>query len=449
VKAAFTQDTGREVTVRRKQTTRAVLVAAIAALALVGGGSARTNRTITVCPAGPPECEFSTIQAALIAAVDGDQILVARGTYAGPVRIAKSVSVLGSGASVTAISGTGPDGPDEAVVSVVPDVSATVSGVTVTGATWGGPARGGGVDNRGSLTVENSVVSGNRSVIGGIYNNGTLLLNRSSVVGNQGYEVAGIYNAHGALIVRNSTVIGNRGEESGGITNEGTAEISDSTIAHNFSWLQRAGIGNFGSLTLTRSAVRQNRNADGYGAGVLNSGTATVTDSDISGNRGADGAGIANGGRLVMRGTTVDRNVTNFGMGGADGGGITNWGTAFIYDSSISDNSGQILWQHYSSAAGFDNHGTAELYRVTISGNDAQAQGGGIRNTATGTMSLVDSKVTGNVAHGLGTYTVGVFGGGIYNLGSLTLIETPVSGNTPDDCVGCPTRQVPLGVRDR
>jgi hypothetical protein len=436
--------------VRRKRTTWAVLIAAIAALVLVGSGSARTSRTLTVCPAGPPQCQFSSIQAALDAAFDGDQILVAGGTYAGPVRIAKSVSLIGSGASVTVISGTGPDGPDESVVSVVPDVSATVSGVTVTGATGGVPARGAGIDNRGSLTVQNSVVSGNMAApIGGIYNNGTLRLNRSSVVGNQGYDVAGIYNAHGVLIVRSSTVVGNRGEGSGGITNDGTAEISDSTIAHNFSWLQRAGIGNFGSLTLTRSAVRENRNADGVGAGVLNNGIATVTDSDISGNRGADGAGIANGGTLTMRGSTVDRNITNIGMGGADGGGITNWGTALIYDSSISDNRGQILWQHYSSAAGFDNHGTAELYRVTISGNDAQAQGGGIRNTATGILSLVDSKVTGNVAHGLGTYSVGIFGGGIYNLGSLTLIETPVSGNTPDDCVGCPTHQGPLSVRDR
>src|SRR5262249_45964141 len=108
---------------------------------------------------------------------------------------------------------------------------------------------------------------------------------------------------------------------------------------------------------------------------------------------------------------------------------------ALIYDTTISGNGGVRNLHHFASAGGFNNYGTAELYRVTISGNDAQAQGGGIRHDATGTMTLAASNVPGNTAQGLDAR--GIFGGGIYNLGGLTLINTPVSGNTPDDCVGC------------
>jgi hypothetical protein len=43
--------------------------------------------------------------------------------------------------------------------------------------------------------------------------------------------------------------------------------------------------------------------------------------------------------------------------------------------------------------------------------------------------------VTGNTAQGLDGS--GIFGGGIYNIGALGLTQTTVTGNIPDDCVGC------------
>jgi hypothetical protein len=39
--------------------------------------------THTVCPAGPPACDFGSLQAAVDAAAQGDMILVAEGTYTG------------------------------------------------------------------------------------------------------------------------------------------------------------------------------------------------------------------------------------------------------------------------------------------------------------------------------------------------------------------------------
>jgi len=383
-------------------------------------------------------CQFRTIPAALQAAVDGDQISVAGGTYRGPISIDKSVNVIGAGATETTILGEPSARGSGPVVSVSAHVSVTIGGVTVTGGYWS-PVAGGGIHNEGALVVENSIISGNQGQRGGgIYTLGPLLLSGSVVRDNDGGNgVGGIHNGNGVLTLRGSAVIGNVGGSAGGISNEGTAEIMDSRVTDNESAHDGGGITNYGVLAVTRSSLQGNIANGGSGIWNWDSGTVTVSDSTVSDNIGA--AGIVNAGKLTVRGSVVARNLTNRDIGGSDGGGIANWGEAMIYETTISGNSGLVNGHHYSSAGGFYNGGNAEFTRVVISGNDAQAQGGGIRNAATGTMSLVDSKVSGNAAHGLGSYRVGGFGGGIYNLGALTLTGTNVSGNTPDDCVGCPS----------
>jgi hypothetical protein len=68
----------------------------------------------------------------------------------------------------------------------------------------------------------------------------------------------------------------------------------------------------------------------------------------------------------------------------------------------------------------FSNSGTLTLINSTISGNTATEPAGGIFNG--GTLTLINSVVSGN--------TVTVTGGGIYNQGTLTLINSIVSHNT-------------------
>jgi hypothetical protein len=421
-----------------------LVVLGVATLALVGSSSARSSRTITVCPVGPPACDFRTVQGALQAAANGDRILVASGTYAGPIVIAKNVSVIGAGAQKTTINIPPQNAPAltksppsicGCVVRVTGGTSVTIAGLRITGGVWFPEPRGGGIWNDGDLTIENSTITGNRGTpSGGIYNTGSLLVDQSIVSRNQCNGCgAGIQNDGGFLTVRDSSVMGNNGFPYGGIANwRGITEISGSTIADNFG----SGITNGGALTVERSSVLGNLAADHAGAGILNYGTATVADSSISGNIGDSGAGIYNSrGTLTVARSTVSENLTNVGYD--DGGGIWNNGKARIYDTTISGNSGVVDSRHYFSAGGFDNHGDAHLTRVTITGNDAQAQGGGIRNADTGTMSIDHSTITKNTAQGLDGH--GIFGGGIYNLGVLSLTQTSVSGNTPDDCVGCPS----------
>jgi len=70
---------------------------------------------------------------------------------------------------------------------------------------------------------------------------------------------------------------------------------------------------------------------------------------------------------------------------------------------------------------GIFNIGTITLTNSTVSGNTANNNGGGIFNNFGGTVTLTNSTVSGNTAN---------YGGGIINDGTMTLTNSTVSGNT-------------------
>ncbi|MFZ0545823.1 MAG: hypothetical protein WAM60_10325, partial [Candidatus Promineifilaceae bacterium] len=98
-----------------------VLLSLLAALLLVRGLAAGVTAVetsyegsppgfISVCPEGPPSCDFDTIQGGIDAAVSGDSVLVAAGTYTGQLQLKDGVTVSSStGLSDTII--TAADGP--------------------------------------------------------------------------------------------------------------------------------------------------------------------------------------------------------------------------------------------------------------------------------------------------------------------------------------------------
>jgi hypothetical protein len=75
---------------------------------------------------------------------------------------------------------------------------------------------------------------------------------------------------------------------------------------------------------------------------------------------------------------------------------------------------------------GIQNLGTLTLTNCTLSGNSA-TRGGGIYND--GLLTLNQCTLSGNSAYDLGGYG---YGGGIYNGGTLTLNQCTLSGNTAD-----------------
>jgi Right handed beta helix region len=191
----------------------------VSAIALAPAGAAGAVATsVTVCPAGPPTCDYATIQEALDAVDDGDSILVAPGTYAGGFTIDKSVKLLGSGASQTTISGG-----DPATVTISPEQRVTIESVTITDGTQTG------VVNFGTLTLRDSVITDNAT---GLQNSGTALVADTSISDNHSFGIGGVGNT-GSLTVRRSVISGNGAREGGGINNSGDATIVDSTIEGN------------------------------------------------------------------------------------------------------------------------------------------------------------------------------------------------------------------------
>lgn len=88
-------------------------------------------------------------------------------------------------------------------------------------------------DSRSTLTINNSLISGNDG--GGIDGAGGLSVSNSTVSDNFGADNAGIRWLNGTVTLTNITVSGNRGIDSGGINiNGATTTILNSTIAENF-----------------------------------------------------------------------------------------------------------------------------------------------------------------------------------------------------------------------
>jgi hypothetical protein len=204
-----------------------------------------------------PTTACKTIGHAIALASSGDSIMVAAATYGENLTIGVSLNVLGAGASTTIVDGGG-----LATVVTISSAGAhvTLSGLTIT---HGFSAHGGGVNNRGTLTVKYSTISANRAVIscyrfcngggGGIYNAGTLTVIANTLSGNGALadclnmcsaDGGGIYNNGGAVAINNSTFSGNSASVScaaycnsigGGVSNSGTLRINNSTLGGNYA----------------------------------------------------------------------------------------------------------------------------------------------------------------------------------------------------------------------
>jgi hypothetical protein len=174
---------------------------------------------------------------------------------------------------------------------------------------------------------------------------------------------------------------------------------------------------------------------DGGGTGavlIVQPGkTVTVRNLTITGVDSGTFGGVSNDGTLSLEAVhVVENTASNFG-GMFNGAGAT----LTLIDSLVQGNTSTSLGGGIRNATG-----TVTLIRTTVEGNQAKL-GGGI-STTVGTVHVTDdSHVTGNTAAG----DAGVFGGGVFNEGHVTVESgSSIEDNTPDDCVdanggtGCP-----------
>ena len=259
-----------------------------------GGNSATCDALGSPC---------ATISQALANGSSGDTISIAAGTYAERLDVRASVALQGAGVGQTIVDGSSGGG----VLTVHQGVIAQVSGITIQ---HGRAPSGGGVFNRGTLTLRDGTVYANDG--GGIDNGGVLTLVDSSVVSNTaGNNGAGISNETSAtLMVSGTTFSGNTTSGDGGALynyNRGTATLTNSTVSGNVAAHGGGAIANRGTLRLYSATVSGNSASTAGGVDAVG-GTTALTATILAGNTatrvGPDCSGALTSGGYNLLGDT-------------------------------------------------------------------------------------------------------------------------------------------------
>ena len=173
--------------------------------------------------------------------------------------ISSQVTIEGNGATIER-GGVTP--PQFRIFAVDPGGGLTLNQATISGGDTG-DSGGGVVNYEGTVTINNSTISGNTAAGGGVFNyDGTVTINNSTIYGNTAStKGGGVVNAAGCggtatVAINNSTISGNTASANGGglinMQLEGTAaiNISHSIVSGNTAPAGRE-IFNFGGGTVT------------------------------------------------------------------------------------------------------------------------------------------------------------------------------------------------------
>lgn len=288
----------------------------------------------------------------------------------GDLDLRGTLAIVGAGETKTTIDGNRID----RVFDVLDNANVTLSKLTIRNgrAQYSGTVssgNGGGIDNKGALSLDQVTVRNNRSEFaqqsgggsgGGISSRlygGTLQINNSTIRDNSGYIGGGIA---GSFDITNSTIVGNNGEIGGGLSGFGT--ITTSTINGNTSKQGGGGISTADGLIVHDSTI-SNNHSDTTGGGIAytsnNNQSITINGTTISGNTSTWGGGLAvDSGAVSITNSTFSGNKAK-----QSGGGVY----AYFGDTSFFLPSVQL------------NNSTFAL-NVADDNNDGIGQGGALYN---------------------------------------------------------------------
>lgn len=235
--------------------------------------------------------------------------------------LTKDIVLDGNGYTVTLSGDSGNDGDRDVRVLAIPTgVAVTLNQINVE---EGLSNDGGGIQNKGTLTIIDSTIHDNRTrdgntTSGGIHNLGTLILTRVTMSENS----AGL---RGGAIYNTGTVTA-------------TESIFDDNEVRPPYGLQRGGaIFNEGRLSIDSTLFTGNTATQGGAIYADLSSVITLTNSTVTGHTANLGGAIYNRGNLAVENSTfVGNSATNTTWGG---GGIFNWGALVVNTSTFSGNS--------------------------------------------------------------------------------------------------------------
>jgi hypothetical protein len=154
-------------------------------------------------------------------------------TLADPLVINKDLTIDGAGSGITV------NGGGKQVFLIEFGATADINGLTITDGFALATSIGGGIFNRGTLSLSNSTVTGNSAGQGGgIFSSGTMTMKGDTVTNNTATEAiagngGGIRNT-GAMTIINCTIAANHAtNQGGGIDNLGELDVVNSTVAYN------------------------------------------------------------------------------------------------------------------------------------------------------------------------------------------------------------------------
>lgn len=316
--------------------------------------------------------DYPTIQSAINAAVDGDTIQVAEGTYYETLWWgSKAIALVGAGAEITIIDAGG-SGQCLRMVNV-PE-TARVEGLTFTG---GAAAWGPGMSLTGSSpTLADNIITGNSSSggVGGVsvIEGAPVLLNNIISHNSTDGMAGGIWIWDSSATLTGNTIAHNSaGTSSGGIrVTYSVAILRDNVICYNSARNTGGGLSAYrSSVTLTGNVISDN-SCDIEGGGVLLGGceSATLTNNIITGNSVTVWAG---GGVWIGSGSYTLSNNVIAENSAWKGGGVHLAGNA----SAVLTNN-TIVGNLATEGGGIGSHG--DLFLTLTNNTVAQNTGGGI-----------------------------------------------------------------------
>ncbi|MCZ6835920.1 MAG: right-handed parallel beta-helix repeat-containing protein [Planctomycetota bacterium] len=372
--------------------------------------------------------DYATIQGAIDAAVDGDEVLIAPGTYDLTQELIvnnKAITIRGSGgADVTilqASTGLGLYG--------IMQLSNVESDTVIDGLAFADSSplvREWVVQFYGSPTIQNCAFYGNtKTALWGTPDPGTTITNCTFTNNHSATSRGGaILMTQDGATISGCTFTNNSAFDRGGAIYLASGTILDCTFESNFT--PQSAYGGGGAIYLYYGGVIDNctfnNNVSAFEGGAIQAnlatGTTTISNCDFTNNTAATEGGAVNGigaaaAALSLIDCTFSGNVATNGLGGGlalDDGVVS--GSTFTGNSAL-------------HGGGVHLEGAASVDACTFSGNIASGDGGAMY-ASSGAPSISNCQATNNIATGTG--------GGLHIAASttVTMNDSVLCMNTPD-----------------